>query len=364
MNQPAAHLPIVSYSADLNAVEAMLLSHRENTHSALLAWLLRTPTIELAHRAKLLRALVPGLPANLLEITTQTEWQNVDVLVRVTRVNGRQQLVGIENKLKATEGAKQLATYAALLATEAQVGAMPVHHVYLSLAGRPPRDSPAWTARSYAHLLSGLRTMTVATDNVYARDYRDAVERLVGCLDLLNDAAFRPFVFRQTGPPLLPGLAAYFSSANLQMPLQREWMEQLASDLHKPLNAFAGWHTEVGETNQSGFLNVVRPFLFQGQKVSIGLQLQNCQLKAFARPEPYLEIDATPAINKLIERLIAYLAQVPGMIGRASKPQGKGFSSVKVAPKFNYAAAGFSRAVVADLMMTRVGQLDGLVIVE
>src|SRR5690606_19887838 len=94
-----------------NALEALVMAHRENVHSAMLAWLLRTPELPLGARFRILEELAGPLDIVPNLVVTTTEWKNLDIYVELEDAAGQTTAIASEHKIKARENDRQLGTY-------------------------------------------------------------------------------------------------------------------------------------------------------------------------------------------------------------------------------------------------------------
>src|SRR5690606_33214200 len=151
-------------------------AHRENVHSAILAWLLRSDDIPLEARWQLLTAVAGPLAYSPTKIATRTEWGTakakrrvcrLDILVEVSEnASATAGLVAIENKGKAGESDDQLRLYDESLETD---GRRVLAKVFLSFVGEQPRRNPGWEAVPYERLLDGLRVLNSCVANQYVQ---------------------------------------------------------------------------------------------------------------------------------------------------------------------------------------------------
>lgn len=311
-----------------NPLEALMLAHRENVHSAMLAWLLGSRHLPVNSRRALLRAIVgiPDLPAK--EITARTEWDDLDILVEVTGDDGEcAGLVAIEHKLKAGESETQLERYDKSLAVD---GRRTLRKVFLSFIGDSPRGGSDWTPASYDQLLDGLNSMASTTSNQYARDYRDVVWRLNTCKRLVTTSReHAAYVFeRDSSPAIGRGFADYVEASRLRVTLQRVWLSELAKQVEV---SNPNWLVGVGETNGAGLLNVYRRTRRNQCQVEYGVQVQRGRFKAFVQPAPYLKSTTEPE-RAAVEGV---LAEIKGALGlgadiKATNDRGRGFRSFRI----------------------------------
>lgn len=321
-------------SFEPNALEALVLAHRENVHSAMLAWLLRTSELPVDARTRVLVALAGRLPWGPRQITTTTEWRDLDVLVTVCDEESAQAFVAIENKLKAREHDAQLESYDRELA---EFGAAVVAKVFLTLVGDAPESGAGWRPASYADLLAGLQEAVVFTNHKYLSDYRDLVGRLVASHRLtVNSFGYAAYVFGEdiVTPPsqsrVVPGFKEYVEKGRLRTTLQRAWLQEIARQVHE--SSGRGWVSKTAETHGAGLLDFARVVARGATEVRFGLQLQNWCLKVFANPltNPQRASETELlAVEAVLEEIRETLNLGPK--ARPTADRGRGFRSFALA---------------------------------
>ncbi len=318
-----------------NALEALVLADRENVHSAMLAWLLRSPEFPLEARWGLLCTLAQLPTSEPAEIHTRTEWGDLDILVEI---GGRDQagLVAIENKLKARESDDQLGRYDQSLDKE---GRRILAKIFLTYVGDPPRQSSDWLPSSYELLLEGLELLCVRSSNQYAKDYRDLVRRLVTCRRLVLDS--RPHTASifdesaETVQDVEQEFSDYVFASKLRATLQRVWLLELAKHV---TSASSGWSSSVEETNGAALVNFFKAVTRNQSRVHYGLQLQRGKLKAYAQPAAYSK-DATEAELVAVKCGLTEISKALDLPRdrKATVDRGRGFRSYSVGTKVGHA---------------------------
>lgn len=334
-----------SYAA--NPFDALTLAHRENVHSAMLAWLLRTRQLPVESRRDLLRAITGISNLSVKEVDARTEWDDLDILVEVSGEDAEcPGLVAIENKLKAQESETQLAKYDQRLADD---GRRVLRKVFLSFIGNAPRGGHDWIPRSYDQLLDGLDKLASATSNQYVSDYRDVVKRLAACRRLVRTSLdHAEYIFYIHGPSGFDrGFADYVEASRLRVTLQCVWLAELA----KQVNSSSGtWSFGVGETNGAGLLNASRRIERKHRRVEFGVQFQRGKFKAFAQPAPYLKSTTEPeraAVEQVLSEIKDALALDSKVL--ATNDRGRGFRSFAIKPALTRAQSINTAACAARL---------------
>ncbi|WP_080599031.1 PD-(D/E)XK nuclease family protein [Sorangium cellulosum] len=315
-------------SAELNAIESLVLADRENVHSAMLAWLLRSPALSLPARLALLRALAGPLDVEPAQIATTTEWCDLDILGELTLPAGDTAFVAIEHKIKAREGDAQLAAYDKLLAS---LNGPVVAKVLLSFVGDEPQSGYSWRPCSYTDLLDGLDQAASHSESQYLSDYRALVRRLVASHRLVvHSAAYARHVFGEEavdGGPIA-GFVNYVERCRLGVTLQRSWLAEVT---RRAQLSERGWSTKTDESNGVGLADFAR-IAHRGMfRIRYGVQLQNWQLKAFAQPWPYPK-NVSDGERRAVEGLLEEIRDALGIArsARATADRGRGFRSYRI----------------------------------
>ncbi|WP_080682363.1 PD-(D/E)XK nuclease family protein [Sorangium cellulosum] len=315
-------------SSELNAIESLVLADRENVHSAMLAWLLRSPALSLPARRALLRALAGPLDVDPTPIATTTEWRDLDILVELTSPAGDAAFVAIEHKIKAREGDAQLAAYDQELVS---LSAPVVAKVLLSFVGDEPQSGHSWRPCSYADLLDGLDQAVAHGENQHLSDYRALVRRLVACHRLVvHSAAYARHVFGEEavdGGPTA-GSVNYVERCRLRVTLQRAWLAEVT---RRAQLSERRWSTKTDESNGVGLADFAR-VAHRGQlRIRYGVQLQNWQLKAFAQPWPYPK-NVSDGERRAVEGVLDEIRDALGIArsARATADRGRGFRSFRI----------------------------------
>lgn len=234
-------------STDSNALEALVLADRENVHSAMLAWLLRSSTLSLPTRRTLLGALAGMLEFEPTQIVTTTEWHDLDILIELTDARRETAFVAVEHKIKAREGDTQLAVYDQELAS---LNGPVVAKVLLSFVGDRPQGGMSWKPCSYTNLLDGLEQAAKLTENQYLSDYRTLVRRLVACHRLIvHSPVYAKHVFGEEAAidsSPTTGFVDYVERCRLRVMLQRSWLAEVA---RRAQRSEREWSTKTDETN-------------------------------------------------------------------------------------------------------------------
>ncbi|XXT17264.1 PD-(D/E)XK nuclease family protein [Sorangium sp. So ce429] len=315
-------------STDSNALESLVLADRENVHSAMLAWLLRSPALSLPARRALLRALAGPLDVELTPIATTTEWRDLDILVELMSPTSDIAFVAIEHKIKAREGDAQLAVYdQELVALNGPVAAK----ILLLFVGDKPQSGHSWKPCSYTDLLNGLDQAAAHVENQYLSDYRALVRRLVACHRLIvHSATYASYVFGEEaavdGGPT-PGFADYVERCRLRVTLQRSWLAEVT---RRAQLSDGQWSTKTDESNGTGLADFARSAHRGPLRVRYGVQLQNWQLKAFAQPWPYPK-NVSADERRAVEGVLDEIRDILGIArsARATPDRGRGFRSFR-----------------------------------
>jgi len=337
---------------EANALESLVLADRENVHSAMLAWLLRTAALSLPARHALLHALAGPLGFQPLQIVTRTEWHDLDILVELTGPGRKAAFVAIEHKIKAREGDKQLAVYDQSLA--ALNGAV-LAKVLLSFVGDIPQSGSAWISCSYAKLLDGLEQAAALTENGYLTDYRTLVRRLVACQRLIvRSPVYVNHIFGDEmtvdGGPVA-GFVDYVERCRLRVTLQRAWLAEVASRAQLPGR---DWSMKTDESNGAALVDFARIARRGPHRIRYGVQLQHWQVKAFAQPSPYPKSaseDERRAVEGLLDEIRDAL-RIP-QASRATSDRGRGFRSFRIGrsrkPEEMYDASSWAAEIAQTL---------------
>lgn len=311
-----------------NALEALVMAHRENVHSAMLAWLLRTSELPLEIPVQILAELAGPLGIVPIKVATRTEWNDLDILAEVEDADGRTAVIAIEHKIKAREHDHQLDNYDRHLSDR---GSHVLAKLFLTFLGDPPRGGQGWQGRSYIRLLRALEAAEPkAAHNRYLDDYTILIRRLVAAQRLAVEVpAYARCIFGDEPLPddrPVEAFAEYIDRCRLRVTLQRAWLGEVARQLD-----LGSWSNKTDETNGVGLLDLAQTTSRRGARVRFGLQLQNWQLKAFAHPWPYIE-GPSPAQKDAVETVLNEIQCVLGLGSvRPSVGRGRGFRSVAVA---------------------------------
>jgi hypothetical protein len=261
-------------------IEYVSLAAREPVYSAAVAWIFGEHSpLPLDQRLAVAAALFDVDVGDSTAITTKREWKNIDLLLTFERKVGQVHVV-IENKIKATEGLQQLATY------DQHLGNLPgiIVKVFLTLTGEPPRSGDGWKAVSYSKLHHALCAQPAA-DGPYVFDLCRALERLVTVANTARETPelLAPFAFDDPGASNATDVTSYVEAMRLHKVVQRIWMSELAERLGIP----PPWRVLIGETHGQALMNVEAVPSSDQPAYSVGLQLQWRTLKAFCAPHPY-----------------------------------------------------------------------------
>lgn len=308
-------------------LERLIGAQRETIHSAVLAWLLETSELPIEARVAILKALGVELPFAPTALSTTTEWNDIDVIIETPTPDGSTGIIAIENKLKSIEHDDQLATYDGVLSERGQV----LSKVFLTLVGDMPMSGENWRTATYADLLAGLEEAAkLAPDHRYLRDYIAVVERAVAACRLVADDDYgggfvlMESVARESMPE---GWGRYVDHCAWGHTLGRVWMASIGYKALAKIGSTA-WRLHTGETNGAPLLNLERLVTRSGERVRLGLELQNLKIKAFASPFPYgsKACDAgNAAVALVLEDVRKALRLPPGM--KPSTHRGNGFRS-------------------------------------
>ena len=141
-------------------LEYLATAAREPTYSAAFCWLLDEGSpLDCEQKQVLIEELFGQDLGGATEIKVRREWKKLDILLEMKNSTGCH-VIGIENKLKATEGDGQLDQYSQNLeayCTELRETHTTVtaHRFYLTIDGHKPGISD-WQPRSYRYLHSAL----------------------------------------------------------------------------------------------------------------------------------------------------------------------------------------------------------------
>ncbi len=302
-------------------VERVAVAARETVYSAAIAWLLdHDSPLTLAQRLALVRALAgPGAGADLegvQAVSAVTEWQDVDILIEVRRAGRRPLFVAVENKIKSTEGAGQLAAYDQRLSRlDGDVA-----KTFLTLTGEVPAGGAGWRPCSYADLLRPLRAL--GSPDPHVVELGTAIERLVTTATAaqtdqgLAAAAFEDVPFTNAA-----GLAQYVREMRLEKVVQRAWMASLV----RLLPTAPPWAARLSETRGQAILDLEAE-LADRPGFRVGLQVQWRTVKIFGSPHPYPKV-ATPAEHEGVERILATIREQLKPKGKPTRPGKRGFRS-------------------------------------
>lgn len=312
---------------EANALEALVMAHRENVHSAMFAWLLRTPELPLGVRFRILEVLAGAFDVVPNVMTTTTEWKNLDIFVELEDAAGRTTAIAIEHKIKAREDDRQLGTYDERLS---QCGIPVLAKIFLTFLGDDPRGGRQWQARSYVDLLRALEAgQAQAVNDRYLADYTSLVRRLVVARRLTVEVpAYARFIFGEDPLPddrTVDVFARYVERCRLRVTLQRAWLGKIV-----PRPTVGSWSYKTDETNGAALLDIARRTSRNGAQVRYGLQLQNWQLKAFAHPCPY-ERGPSRAQQLAVDTMLEEMQRALRLTDvRPSAARGRGFRSIAI----------------------------------
>ncbi len=291
----------------LCALEYMAMADRENVQTGLLAWVLGNESpLDVRRRVAVLSAITGKQLPPVRATKSETEDQDIDLVVTCELESGGKVLIAIENKLKAQESARQLERYDAYLKKH------PVYaKVFLTLLGDTPKRGSTWVGASYAQLVGALDSTAPLDDGAedrYVLDARSMMRRLVEAVNRVSsEPRFTRYLFKHDSQTIIEteekSFAAYVKQLRLKRLLQRAWCKQVERHLGAPLEA--GWSTHIatGSKSASALLDVAKIVGPEGQKVRVGLQLQDLVLKAFCAPHPYPKPVTAQQRNLVAQRL-------------------------------------------------------------
>lgn len=337
-----------------NVIEALTVAQRENVHSAMLGFLLSDERLNVGSRLDLLRSLHDELmfEGELLAIDAETEWNHIDILVRLTFAGGESGWVAIENKLKSSEHGDQLDRYDVSLQS---VKGTVLGKVMLSLTGETPRRGSHWRAASYDDLLRGLTHVArSAPDHESLRAYVDAVRRLVDARTLVQRSPHHATqAFSPTASVLDAGdgFGRFLHRGRMKMMLQRAWMCSVRDLIMAKLVA-SDWRASVGETHGAALLDIARVVTRDGGKVRIGVQIQYRTVKVFAHPDKY-NADMAGAAGAT-DRVLAEVKDALGLPGKATNGKFRSFTQTGEVP------AGRDPQEWADAVLERISVLESV----
>jgi hypothetical protein len=304
-------------------LERVSLASREPVYSAALAWALEDLSpLPLWERLAVLEQLTGVTFDGAKSISATTEWNRIDVLLTV-RWDTFEAHIAIENKIKASEGERQLGRY------DDTLGVLQgsVHKIFLTLAGEAPRSGQGWKAVSYAALHEAIARQPGANDP-YVSDMCRALARLATtATSARNNDALAATVFGDQPAPEPSRVSAYVSEMRLGKVVQRIWMAELASRLDVP----APWQIWIDESHGQALLNV-QAALKDTPGYLVGTQLQGRTLKVFCHPYPPPS-QASSEQHRQVESVLTRvrLGLNLGAAARASKGPSRGFRSFSVA---------------------------------